>query len=278
MKFLVTGGAGFIGSNLVQSLLDENREVICLDKNPDGNWSKGSLNYIGSINNVKLLEDIVSNHKIDTIFHMAAEASVQVSLSDPILTMRTNALGTNKVLDVAKRFGVRKFVMSSTCAVYDGNTSPYALSKNIAEQMCEYYSKDLSVNVLRYFNVYGKGHRVAGPYPPVVAIFIDRYNRNLPLEIVGTGEQRRDFVNVDDVVRANKMIADSDLGYGVYDVGSGVNHSVKQIANMISEDHVHIEERQGEVFSTLSSIEKIKNDLKWSPTISVEDWISEQIG
>ena len=278
MKFLVTGGAGFIGSNLVQSLLDENREVICLDKNPDGNWSKGSLNYIGSINNVKLLEDIISNHEIDTIFHMAAEASVQVSLSDPILTMRTNALGTNKVLDVAKRFGVRKFVMSSTCAVYDGNTSPYALSKNLAEQMCEYYSRDLSVNVLRYFNVYGKGHRVTGPYPPVIAIFIDRYKRNLPLEIVGTGEQKRDFVNVDDVVRANKMIADSDLGYDVYDVGSGLNHSVKQIANMISEDHVHIEERQGEVFSTLSSVEKIKNDLKWSPTISVEDWISEQIG
>ena len=278
MKFLVTGGAGFIGSNLVQSLLDENREVICLDKNPDGNWSKGSLNYIGSINNVKLLEDIISNHEIDTIFHMAAEASVQVSLSDPILKMRTNALGTNKVLDVAKRFGVRKFVMSSTCAVYDGNTSPYALSKNLAEQMCEYYSRDLSVNVLRYFNVYGKGHRVTGPYTPVIAIFIDRYKRNLPLEIVGTGEQKRDFVNVDDVVRANKMIADSDLGYDVYDVGSGLNHSVKQIANMISEDHVHIEERQGEVFSTLSSVEKIKNDLKWSPTISVEDWISEQIG
>ena len=290
MSYLVTGGAGFIGNNLVETLLSEGREVVCLDKNAHGTWHSGAKNYVGSINNVALLTELIDRYDVETIFHMAAEASIQVSIDDPVHTMKTNVLGTSKVLETAKKCGVKKLVFSSTCAVYDGNETydqdehtwidcknPYALSKYIGEQLCESYSNDISITVLRYFNVYGKGHRIDGAYPPVIAIFMDRYKNNLPLEIVGSGTQRRDFVNVVDVVRANIMVSDSNDNYGVYNVGSGTNYSVNEIANMISKNQIHIEQRQGEVFSTLANIDKITNDVKWSPNISLKTWIQNEI-
>ena len=290
LSCLVTGGAGFIGHNLVYKLLSEGREVVCLDKDLHGNWHPDSKNYVGSINNVPLLTEVINRYKIDTIFHMAAEANIQISLKDPIHTTRQNILGTTRVLQTAKECGVERVIFSSTCAVYECNhliqcersstsptLNPYALTKHCGEQLCEYYNNDLNVNTFRYFNVYGNGHRVDGAYPPVIAIFMDRYRKGLPLEIVGTGEQKRDFINVSDVVRANIMMADSDIKGGIYNVGSGVNYSVKEIANMISENQIHVQERKGEVLSTLANIHKIKNELKWSPETSVGDWINEQM-
>jgi len=290
MSYLVTGGAGFIGSNLVQTLLDEGREVVCLDKNPHGTLHQGSINYIGSVNNVELLRDLVERYDVKTIFHMAAEASIQVSLKDPIHTTRQNVLGTNRVLQTARECGVDRVVFSSTSAVYECDhliqcesshlkptLNPYAMSKYCAEQLCEFYSNYLNVNTFRYFNVYGNGHRVDGAYPPVVAIFMERQKQGLPLEIVGTGNQKRDFVNVSDVVRANIMMADSDIKGGIYNVGSGENHSVKEIADMISENQIHIEQRKGEVTSTLANIHKIKTELNWSPKTSLGDWIKNEL-
>jgi len=290
MSYLVTGGAGFIGSNLVRTLLSEGREVVCLDKNAHGTWHLNSKNYVGSINNVPLLTELINRYNIDTIFHMAAEASIQICIEDPITALRVNVLGTNKVLQVAKECGVERVIFSSTCAIYECDhliqseqsrinptLNPYALTKHCGEQLCEYYNNDLNVNTFRYFNVYGNGHRVDGGYPPVIAIFMDRYRKGLPLEIVGTGEQKRDFVNVSDVVRANIMMSDSDIRGGIYNVGSGVNYSVKEIADMISENQIHIEQRKGEVLSTLAHIDKIKTDVNWSPTISVEAWIQNEI-
>lgn len=290
MSYLVTGGAGFIGSNLVQTLLNEGREVVCLDKNPHGTLHPGSINYIGSVNNVELLRDLVERYDVKTIFHMAAEASIQVSLKDPIHTTRQNVLGTNRVLQTARECGVDRVVFSSTSAVYECDhliqcesshlkptLNPYALSKYCAEQLCEFYSNYLNVNTFRYFNVYGNGHRVDGAYPPVVAIFMERHKQGLPLEIVGTGNQKRDFVNVSDVVRANIMMADSDIKGGIYNVGSGENHSVKEIADMISENQIHIEQRKGEVTSTLANIHKIKTELNWSPETSLGDWIKNEL-
>ena len=228
MSYLVTGGAGFIGSNLVRTLLSDGREVVCLDKNAHGTWHPDSKNYVGSINNVPLLTEVIDRYNVDTIFHMAAEASIQVSLKDPVHTTRQNILGTNRVLQTAKECGVDRVVFSSTSAVYECDhliqceashlkptLNPYAMSKYCAEQLCEYYNNDLNVNTFRYFNVYGNGHRVDGAYPPVIAIFIERYKNDLPLEIVGTGNQKRDFVNVSDVVRANIMMADSDIKGGI---------------------------------------------------------------
>ena len=290
MSYLVTGGAGFIGSNLVQTLLDEGREVVCLDKNAHGNWCNNAFNYVGSINNVALLTELIDRYDVDTIFHMAAEASIQVCIEDPINTMRQNVLGTNQVLQTAKECGVHRVIFSSTCAVYECDyliqsevshleptLNPYALSKYFGEQLCESYSNDLNVNTFRYFNVYGKGHRVDGSYPPVIAIFMERHSKGLPLEIVGTGKQKRDFVNVSDVVRANIMMADSDIKGGIYNVGTGVNYSVKEIADMISKNQIHIEQRKGEVTSTLANIHKIQTELNWSPETSVEDWIKNEL-
>jgi len=290
MSYLVTGGAGFIGNNLVETLLSEGREVVCLDKNSHGSFHQGSKNYVGSINNTQLLKDLIESYDVKTIFHMAAEASIQVSLKDPIHTTRQNVLGTNRVLQTARECGVERVIFSSTCSIYECDfliqcesshlkptLNPYALSKYCAEQLCEYYNNDLNVNTFRYFNVYGKGHRVDGAYPPVIAIFMERHKQGLPLEIVGTGNQKRDFVNVSDVVSANIMMADSDIKGGIYNVGSGENHTVKEIADMISKNQIHIEQRKGEVTSTLANIHKIKTDLNWSPKTFVGDWIKNEL-
>ena len=288
--YLVTGGAGFIGSNLVRTLLSDGREVVCLDKNPHGTWHSDAKNYVGSINNVPLLTEVIDRYNVDTIFHMAAEASIQICTEDPITALRVNVLGTNKVLQVAKECGVERVIFSSTCAIYECDhliqseqsrinptLNPYALTKHCGEQLCEYYNNDLNVNTFRYFNVYGNGHRVDGAYPPVIAIFMDRHKQGLPLEIVGTGNQKRDFVNVSDVVRANIMMADSDIKGGIYNVGSGENHTVKEIADMISKNQIHIEQRKGEVTTTLANIHKIKTDLNWSPKTFVGDWIKNEL-
>ena len=290
MTCLVTGGAGFIGSNLTQTLLNEGREVVCLDINPYGNWCDGSYNYVGSVNNTELLTDLISRYDVDTIFHMAAKTSLQESIENPVDTMHNNVTGTANVLDVSKRLGVNKIVFSSTCAMYDSEhkskqdeqtsidcKNPYALSKYFGENLCKSYRNDISISILRYFNVYGKGHRVDGAYPPVMAIFMDRYKKNIPLEIVGNGDQRRDFINVVDVVRANIFAAEDKIGYDTYNIGSGTNYSVKELADMISKNQIHIDERQGEVKSTLACIDKIKFDLNWSPTISVDDWIKTEL-
>jgi len=290
MSYLVTGGAGFIGSNLVQTLLDQGREVVCLDKNTHGTWCDGAWNYVGSVNNSKLVVDLVKMYDVDTIFHMAAEASIQKCIEDPVNAMEQNVLGTNKILQTAKEFGIKRVVFSSTSAVYECNhliqseisslkptLNPYALSKYFGEQLCVTYSDYMNVNILRYFNVYGNGHRTDGAYPPVIAIFMDRFKNDLPLEIVGTGHQKRDFINVSDVVRANIMMADSDINGGIYNVGSGVNHSVKELADMISENQIHIEQRKGEVTCTLANIRKIETELNWFPETSVGDWIKNEL-
>ena len=293
MKCLVTGGKGFIGSHLVKRLREHNYEVLSIDKNflvsdlrKDGKFS----NRIADIRDYAAMKECM--YKVDTVFHLAAESKIGTCVEDPIGASNTNDHGTCILLQAAREAGVKRFVYSSTSAAYGLNESPnvetqandclnpYSISKVNGENWCKVYNDlyGLKTVILRYFNVYGEGQPTTGQYAPVMGIFMRQKNAGQPLTIVGDGEQRRDFVHVDDVVNANIMAAignQDDEYYGeVYNVGSGINYSVNEIAAMISENTTNIPPRPGECRVTLANCDKIKNAFGWSAKVNLEEWIN----
>ena len=202
---------------------------------------------------------------------------------------------TCTVLQYAREAGVKRVVYSSTSSAYglqepphvealpDNCLNPYSVSKVNGEKLCKMYTDlfGLETVIFRYFNVYGNRQPIKGQYAPVIGIFLRQLENDQELTIVGDGEQRRDFVNVKDVVQANILAAtkklDKDALGQVYNVGSGVNYSVNEIASMISDFSINIDARPGEAKETLAHISRINGTLGWEPTIKVEDWIAEQL-
>jgi len=297
-KTIVTGGCGFIGSNLVDRLVQDGHEVLVIDyknsksrkqyfKNPKAEYCSFDL-----AKDPYLFQDMFDG--VDWVFHMAAEISVQYCVENPRDSLTNNINSTVNVLDCARKSGVKKVVFSSTCAVY-GNTlflpsvetnrfdclNTYSISKHTGEELCRMYSDlyGLNTTALRYFNVYGERQPESGPYAPVMGIFFNQKQRNEPLTIVGEGYQTRDFVHVSDVVEANLASALVDQKeYGeVYNVGTGVNHSIENIANMISPRQIHLAPREGEVMHSRADIKKIKDSLGWEPKVNLEDWINKKM-
>jgi len=224
------------------------------------------------------------------VFHMAADVRIQDAILNPIHCYETNVIGTATLLEAARNNNVKNFVFSSTSAVYECDhmvqsegsklcptLNPYASSKYAGEDLCRMYSKlyGLHTTILRYFNVYGNRQHTTGQYAPVLGVFMKQNEEGLPLTVTGEGKQRRDFVHVSDVVDANILVAEKNtIPSRVYNVGSGVSYSIKEIANMISENITYINERSGEVFSTQAMIEKIK-DLGWEPQVNLQEWIKD---
>jgi len=292
MKYLVTGGAGFIGSNLVDELINQGHEVVCLDINDKGYWNEQAENHIGwDVCDSTKVNELMK--KIDVVFHFAAEVKIQETIQNPTKCYKTNVIGTAVVLDAAKKHGVKKVVFSSTSAIYkcewlvqpedsaeDASLSPYASSKKSAEDLCKLYSNcyGLNTTILRYFNVYGNRQHTEGQYAPVVGIFMRQKNERKPLTITGDGSQRRDFVHVDDVVNANILASQNFEKSGeIYNVGSGRNHSVQEIADIISPIQTYIDKREGEIESTQAIISKIEVDLNWAPEVSLEEWLQNEL-
>ena len=290
-KSLVTGGAGFIGSNLVDKLLEDGHEVIVFDNETanthDGYyWNEKSENHhvdLAQNYSFNLLQTYCKD--IDCIFHMAADISVQYSIEKPFEFYSNNINSLFNVLEFAKRYEIGKVVFSSSASVYGltdkvcvetDATDPlnaYALSKLNGEQIMKMYHDLYSINTvsLRYFNVYGPRQSNVGQYAPVVGIFQKQKEKDTPLTIVGDGKQTRDFVHVSDIVAANILVAATDV-HGIYNVGTGIEYSVGQIADMISEDQVYIPARVGEARRSVADISKIKS-IGWEPIIKLEDWI-----
>ena len=279
MKSLVTGGEGFIGSHLVERLKNLGHDVVVVD-------NKNSSNDIRDYELMKsLMEDV------DFVFHLAAESKIGTCIDNPVLAASTNELGTCTLLQAARENGVSRVIYSSTSAAYGNNPfpnvetqpddclNPYSVSKVNGEKWCKTYTDlyGLKTVILRYFNVYGPGQPTSGQYAPVMGIFTRQRDAGEPLTIVGDGEQRRDFIHVSDVVNANIMAAisnQSDEYYGkVYNVGSGVNYSVNQIAAMISDSTTNIPARPGECRVTLANCDKIYGAFGWKPQIKLEEWI-----
>ena len=292
-KCLVTGGCGFIGSNIVDRLISDGHEVIVLD-NKSADNAKFFVNEKAQyacqdISNYQLTNTFYAG--VDYVFHLAAESRIGPSIDNPLDTVQKNCLGTATVLQCARKWGVKKVMYSSTSSGYGNNPhpnvetqpddclNPYSVTKIAGEKLCKMYTDLFGMKTVtfRYFNVYGDRAPRTGQYSPVIGIFFRQRDAGEDLTIVGDGEQRRDFVHVSDVVSANLAAAFNDVDdvhYGqVYNVGSGKNYSVNEIASWISDKQIHLPERVGEVRVSLANIDKIKNVFGWEPKVDLEEWV-----
>ena len=291
---LVTGGAGFIGSNLVDYLLKHGHSVVCVDNesaecNDKFYWNDKAINVKGDVTDYKFMKNVFTG--VEYVFHLAAEARLQPAIKNPIEAVYKNCVGTTTVLQCAREAGVKRVVYSSTSSGYGYNEppnvetqpddclNPYSVSKIAAEKMCKMYSDlyGLETVVLRYFNVFGERSPTRGQYAPVIGIFQRQRDAGEPLTIVGDGTQRRDFIYVGDVARANYLASlmpgvRDHLGE-VFNVGSGVNYSVQEIADAISDNQTYIPKREGEMDTTWSNIDKINQVIGWKPEVDVLEWI-----
>ena len=290
---VVTGGAGFIGSNLVDMLLERGDRVVVID-NESANthdevyWNPNAMNISGDVTDFKLLKNACTD--ADCIYHLAADISIQYSIENPTKSYKNNVIGTLNVLEVARVLGIKKVVFSSTAAIY-GSTSepcvetdrpdplnPYSVSKLAGENLMKMYNDLYGIETvsLRYFNVYGPRQAHKGQYAPVIGIFQKQKFEGKPLTIIGDGNQTRDFIHVADVAHANMMVAEKDI-VGVFNVGSGTEYSVNQIASLTNNPHgtTTMPSREGEARRSISDNSKLKN-IGWQPRIGLEAWIAKQ--
>ena len=292
MKVLITGGAGFIGSHLADKLIEMGCQVSIID-----NLSTGKLKNINpavyhwneDLNNIPS-KDLISYLKgVKYVFHLAAKTSVEESIKNPLLYLKHNIDGMTKLLTACSKSGVKRFIFSSSSSVYGkvdtiptseleepNPISPYALSKLMGEQLCEMFSEVYNIDTvcLRYFNAYGDRMNEEGSYKLVIPIFSELIKQGKPCTIVNDGNQRRDFIHVEDIVNANIRAATTSLNfYGEsYNIGSGKNYSVNELADVMGGEKIYGEKRI-EPFETLADIDRAKEELGWSPKINLLDWL-----
>ncbi|MFB6181992.1 MAG: NAD-dependent epimerase/dehydratase family protein, partial [Candidatus Magasanikbacteria bacterium] len=236
---------------------------------------------------IKDLEQIESYFKnVDVVFHLAAEPRLQLSVENPVDVHKINVTGTLNILEAANRMDVDEVIFSSTCAVYgdqelpisedvdENPKSPYGLHKLMGERYCDLYSRlyDLDTVILRYFNVFGPRKLAEGGYPMVIPKFLRQKQEDKPLTIVGDGKQTRDYIYVDDVVRANMRAWQAKGVSGeVFNVASGIQVSVNEIADIIGGPTTGIPERPGEMRFIEADISKAKKELDWEPQVEFEE-------
>ena len=298
MRYVVTGGAGFIGSHITEKLVERSDIVTVIDNMNTGKEKnlesvKGKINFIkGDILDVDLLEDLTKD--VDGVFHQAALASVQDSFDKPDEYHNVNVNGTENILKLSKKYGF-KVVYASSSSVYGNPTripikesdekipiNPYAETKLKKEELAIRYS-EMGVKVigLRYFNVFGKGQ--SKEYAGVLKLFLERIRDELSPKINGDGTQFRDFVHVSDVVNANIMSMDSDVDYRFFNVGTNTSITILDVAKTIIEcSGLDIEPTfgpalNGDVHGTVANIDLIKKEIGWKPTIMLVDWIKDII-
>jgi len=293
MKYVVVGGAGFIGSNIVDKLVEQNHEVVVIDNLSTGKKEninpKVQLEYM-DISDPKQDKNMTEVMKgADSVFLLAAKARVQPSIEEPVEYEMNNTIGTLNVLKCASDAGVRRVVYSASSSAY-GNTdklpsvesdpvnplSPYGAQKYYGEVMCKMFSEvyGLETVSLRYFNIYGERQNVGGAYAMVIGIFVDQLLNGKPMTIRGNGEQRRDFTYVGDVVNANILASQSEkVGKGeVINIGNGDNRSINDIADMIGDNKVNVAPVI-EPPETLADNSLAEELLGWKPKGNIDTWI-----
>lgn len=293
-KVVVTGGAGFIGSNLVKELVKKDFDVHVIDNLVSGKKEavhSGSTLHVADVRNLPEISPFFVGAKY--VFHLAALPRVQYSIEHPEETNDVNVNGTLNVLIASQKAKVGKFIYSASSSVYGDQEvmpihenmpanpkSPYGLQKYIGELMCRVWSEvyGLPTVSLRYFNVYGPGQSEEGAYALVIAKFLKQKRERTPLTITGDGEQTRDYTSVHDVVRANLLAAENKnpetKNGGVFNIGAGKNYSVNEVARLIGGKTVYIPERL-EPKHTLADNSKARKILGWEPTVAFETGMEE---
>lgn len=292
MIALVTGGAGFIGSNLVDTLIDKGWEVRVIDNESSDAHEQFYYNSKAKYFNYDIIDYKVTRHlynNVDYVFHLAAEARIQPAIQNPILATTTNVVGTSVVLQCSREAGVKRVIYSSTSSAYGLKNepplvetmpkdclNPYSVTKTAGEELCKMYTDlfGLETITFRYFNVYGPRQCTKGQYAPVIGLFLKQKANNEPMTVVGDGLQTRDYTHVYDVVRANILATECTEGFGeIFNIGTGTNHSVLDLVKMIDGEHTHTPARIGESRHTKANNEKAKRILKWEPVKTLEDYL-----
>tara|TARA_R100001509_G_scaffold159601_1_gene126261 strand:+ start:486 stop:1379 length:894 start_codon:yes stop_codon:yes gene_type:complete len=295
MRCLVTGGAGFIGSNIVDELISNGNQVVVIDnESADENdkfyWNDKAENHKYDICDYKKIKPLFKD--VDYVFHLAAQSRIQPAVKNPIKTVKVNCEGTTNVLQASRENKIKKVIYSSTSACYGlANTpplhenmdtdclNPYSVTKVGGEEICRMYTKlfGLKTVTFRYFNVYGDRQPTKGQYAPVIGLFKKQKENGEPMTVVGDGLQTRDYTNVKDVVRANILAAlNENVGNGeIINIGVGKSYSVLDLVKMIGGEFVHIPPRVGESRHTLANIERARILLNWNPEINLETWLEE---
>ena len=294
MKIVVTGGAGFIGSNLVDYLVKKKHKVIVID-----NFSTGLKNNLKlSQKKVKIInKDISYNNNLDRIFkgvdyvfHLAGLADIVPSIEKPESYFRSNVLGTFNILEACRKNKIKKIIYAASASCYGlpkkfptnelekiNVKYPYAFTKWQGEELVKHWFEiyKLPYISMRFFNVYGPRSRTSGAYGAVFGVFLAQKVAKRPLTVVGSGKQTRDFIHITDIVEALYKAAFSKVEGKIYNVGSGKETSVNKIANLISKKRISIPKRPGEPDRSLSDIKKIKKDLNWRPKVSIEKGVQD---
>jgi nucleoside-diphosphate-sugar epimerase len=288
--FLVTGGAGFIGSHMTEFLLSLGHQVRVLDNLSQGRreWVPETAEFLeGDIAVADIGHRAVDG--VDGVFHMAAMSKVAPSIDRIEFCTEQNVLGTQNLLVACRQAKVAKLVYSGSSTYYGLQPpphyedmvpdclNPYALSKYVGELYCGLFTRlyGLPTVTLRYFNVYGPRQPREGAYALVLGIFLDQFQKGEPLTIHGDGSQRRDFVHVRDVVRANWQAYHSAVQDTVLNVGTGTNIAIKEVADMISTKQIFQPRRRGDADITLADISRIKALTGWQPTVRFADGLAE---
>ncbi len=276
---LVTGGAGFIGTNLILKLLEENYNILSLDNYSTGlksNEIPGVKYIVSDIHNITFIKE-----NIDICFHLAAQSRVQPSFENPYESIKTNVIGTTKVMEWAKNKKVKIVYAGSSSKHHNPSDSPYAMSKYLGEEICNLYKKSFKINVeiARFYNVYG-------PYEPldekngnVIGIWQVKVLKNKPLEIVGDGNQKRDFTHVIDIVDGLIKIAETDIKHNdAWEIGTGVNYSINELYDMFNKrfnvNSVYINDQPGNYRETLRTNDDLINLLNWHPEDRLKEYIN----
>ena len=281
MNIMVTGGAGFVGTNLIKRLLKDGHNVVSLDNYSTGkkeNHQEGCVYHECDIRDVIDFNYFMKD--VDIVYHLGALARIQPSFINPANTLEVGILGTMNILEYAREQGC-KVIFAGSSSVHSGKLkNPYTFSKVVADDLCLLYKKHFNVDtkICRFYNVYGPHQLTEGEYCTVVGIFESQYKEGVELTITGDGEQRRDFTHIDDIVEGLILTAQSDnFEIDTIELGRGNNYSINELAEMFGCGHTYIPERPGEARVTLCDISEAKENIGYEPKVNIGDYVKEVI-
>ena len=280
MNIMVTGGAGFVGTNLIKRLLKDGHNVVSLDNYSTGkeeNHQEGCEYVDADIRDVIDFDYFMKD--VDVVYHLAALARIQPSFKNPANTLEVGILGTMNILEwIKEKENKPRVVFAGSSSVHSGMMkNPYTFSKSVADDLCLLYKKHFGVDVsiCRFYNVYGPYQLTEGEYCTVVGIFENQYENKEPLTITGDGFQRRDFTHIDDIVDGLILTSENETCWDEIELGRGNNHSINELADMFNTETTYIDERPGEARETLCNTLIAKRLIGYEPTRNLEDYVGE---